>query len=261
MKVEVAFNNNFKSIQKDFGLTNCVCAVIDVIRATTTIATILARGAEEIIIAKNKTEAFCFKKIYKRYILCGEEEGHPPKGFDYGNSPLEFSKMQFSGLGIILKTTNGTKSFFKTLDAAASFSLSLVNLKYVMDKTLRKAQESQSDLLLIASGEKGKTSYDDFYIAGLAIKHLLTKGLKLSLSDNAKIAMSACLGQQSHYEALRQSISANTLIQAGLSSDLEFCAKENVYQVAPFLMKKKPEKETADLFLNKSIYVLKAYQG
>jgi 2-phosphosulfolactate phosphatase len=260
MKIEVAFNNNFHSIQKDFGLNKCVCAVIDVIRATTTIATILAKGAEEILIAKNKTEAFLFKKMYKRYILCGEEGGHPPKGFDYGNSPLEFSKMKFSGLGVILKTTNGTKSFFKTTEAAASFSLSLVNLKSVMEKILKKAQESQSDILFISSGEKGKTSYDDFYVAGLATKYLLTKGLKLELSDNAKIAISACLGQQSHYEALRKSISANTLIKAGLSPDLEFCAKENLYQIAPILKKKQHPKEMEDRFAHRPVYMLKADQ-
>jgi len=259
MRIEVAFNNNFSSIQKEFGLTDYVCAVIDVIRATTTIATVLAKGAQEIIIAKNKTEAFLLKKIYKHHILCGEEGGHPPKGFDYGNSPLEFSKMTFDGLSIILKTTNGTKSFFKTTQAAASFSLSLVNLGYVMDKIIKMCQDTRSDLIFISSGEKGRTSYDDFYIAGLGIKYLLKKGLELDLSDNAKIAISACLGEQSHYEALRKSISANSLIKAGLSSDLAFCTREDIYDIAPILKKKQYMKETHADLAKRSIYVLKAY--
>ena len=261
MKIEVAFNNNFNNVETYFGLKNYVCAVIDVIRATTTIATILARGAKEILIAKSKTEAFYLKKIYKEHILCGEVGGHPPKGFDFGNSPLEFSKMELNGTGMILKTTNGTKSFFKSSGSVASFSLSLVNLGYVIDPIIKKAQEKQSDILFIASGEKGKTSYDDFYVAGQAIKYLLKKGLMISLTDNAKIALSASLREQNHMEALRKSISANTLITAGLSNDLDFCAKENLYDIAPLMEQRHFFEESGSRISGRKLFVLKAYRN
>src|SRR5674536_90865 len=91
MIIDVALNNNFSTNLKQVDVSRCVCGVIDVIRATTTISVMLARGASEVVIAKNKSQAFLLKKIFKNYLLCGEENGIPPKDFNFGNSPLEYS--------------------------------------------------------------------------------------------------------------------------------------------------------------------------
>src|SRR5680860_1068490 len=102
MIIDVVLNNNFSTSQRHIDVSGYVCGVIDVIRATTTISVMLAKGAREVVIAKNKSQAFLLRKIFKNYLLCGEEGGVPPKGFDFGNSPLEYSLMNLEGMGIIL---------------------------------------------------------------------------------------------------------------------------------------------------------------
>ena len=55
MKIHVIFTNRFDSKdQEEVDLKNCVCGVIDTIRATSTIATILGCGGKEVIIAGNE---------------------------------------------------------------------------------------------------------------------------------------------------------------------------------------------------------------
>ncbi len=81
MKIHVIFTNRFDSKDiEEVDLANCVCGVIDTIRATSTIATILGCGGKEVIVAGNKKQAFIFKKIFNDYILCGEEGGLASKG-------------------------------------------------------------------------------------------------------------------------------------------------------------------------------------
>ena len=64
--------------------------------------------------------------------------------------------MNLEGKGIILKTTNGTKSFFKTINSKSSFSLSLVNVSYTIDAMIYEAERTGSDILLVCSREKRK---------------------------------------------------------------------------------------------------------
>jgi phosphosulfolactate phosphohydrolase-like enzyme len=78
MLIDVVLNNDFSTNIKNINISRCVCGVIDVIRATTTISVMLAKGCKEVVIAKNKSQAFSLNKIFKNYLLCGEEGGHPP---------------------------------------------------------------------------------------------------------------------------------------------------------------------------------------
>jgi len=233
MKIHVIFTNHFESkdiIEVD--LKNCVCGVIDTIRATSTIVTILGCGGSEVIVAGNKRQAFIFKKIFKDYILCGEEGGLPPKGFDYGNSPLEISKLDIKDKGFIIMTTNGTQSIFKTIECPAVFVLSILNINYAVDTIVDYAFKNNNDIALLCSGEKGKVAYDDVYTAGIAVKHLLTKPLNFEFSDSAKIAMSAALIDTDIINALEKSCSANSLRKVCSGEDIEFCSQLNKYKIA-----------------------------
>jgi 2-phosphosulfolactate phosphatase len=234
--VHVVLTNQFKPenlIEVD--IKNCVCAVIDVIRATSTIAAILGNGGKKIIITGNKKEAFKFKKIYYDYILCGEEGGLPPEGFDYGNSPLEISNLDIKNRNFIMMTTNGTQSFFKVEKCKSVFSLSILNLKYTLDCVLDKAKESGSDILFLCSGEKGKIAYDDAFVAGLAIKYLLSQPYNLSFTDTSKLVLSTAVSENDIVNALEKSYSAQSLRSIGLDNDIYFCSRLDKYKVAAVL--------------------------
>jgi 2-phosphosulfolactate phosphatase len=233
MKIHVLFTNHFDG--KDIAevdLKNCVCGVIDTIRATSTIVTIIGRGGSEVIVAGNKKQAFIFKKIFKDYILCGEDGGLPPKGFDYGNSPLEISRMDIKDKGFIIMTTNGTQSIFKTSQCPAVFMLSILNMNYAVDTLVDYALENKNDIVLLCSGQKGKVAYDDVYTAGIAVKHLLTKPLKFEFSDSAKLAMTAAITDVDIINALEKSCSANSLRKVCSGEDIEFCSQLNKYKIA-----------------------------
>jgi 2-phosphosulfolactate phosphatase len=237
MVIDVVLNNNFSPKSKHIDISNYVCGVIDVIRATTTMSVMIAKGCSEIIIAKNKTQAFLIKKLFKNYLLCGEEGGHPPEGFDFGNSPLEYSAMNLKGKGIILKTTNGTKSFFKTLCSKGSFVLSIVNISFTCDVLINEAQKNNSDILLICSGEKGKIAFDDAYTAGMAVKIIKEKIKNIDLTDGASLVLNNAEYEKNPLEALKKSVSYRSMIKAGLGEDVNICSMPDLYNTTGYLNK------------------------
>ncbi len=232
MIIDAALSNNFEpgSLKADIG--ESVCAVIDIIRATSTIAALFGSGVKSIIIASTLDEAYALKKDFPGRLLCGEDKGLPPKGFDHGNSPLEFSTLDLSGREAILRTTNGTVSFSKAGSSSAVFSLAALNFKHTMDAVINCASKMKKDILLICSGEMGKIAYDDTYIAGMAVKYILTRPGKFEFSDSAKLVMSAVLGEKNIESALAKSISAASLRKVGLGDDIAFCARLNNYDLA-----------------------------
>ncbi|MGM0368751.1 MAG: 2-phosphosulfolactate phosphatase, partial [Actinomycetota bacterium] len=133
MLVDVLLSNSIGEDTLRVNIKGSVCGVIDVIRATSTITTLLAKGISKIIIADSKKDALSLKENNGGCVLCGEEGGLPPKGFDYGNSPLEISRLRnLKGKNAILKTTNGTVSFFRVKKSVAAYSMSILNLDYTV---------------------------------------------------------------------------------------------------------------------------------
>ena len=231
MIIDVALSNNFNTENLIVDMENSVCAVIDVIRATSTIATLFGSGVKSIIVAGTLDEAYSLKKAFPERLLCGEKGGLKPDGFDHGNSPLEFSTLDLSGRQAILKTTNGTVAFLKAAGSPAVFSLAALNFRHTMEDVLDNALKNKRDILFLCSGEMGKIAYDDAYIAGLAVRYLLSKPHDLIYSDSAKLVISAVLGDRSLPDALSKSTSAQSLKAVGLGDDIEFCSRLNGYNL------------------------------
>lgn len=229
--VDVALSNNFDPDSLKVAMGDSVCAVIDVIRATSTIATLFGSGVNSIIIAGTLDEAYSIKKVFPDRLLCGEKGGLKPDGFDHGNSPLEFSTLDLRGRQAILKTTNGTVAFMRAEGSPAVFSLAALNFRHTMEDVLDNSLNNKRDILFLCSGEMGKIAYDDAYIAGLAVKYLLSKPHDLIYSDSAKLVLSAVIGDKSLTDALSKSTSAESLRGVGLGDDIEFCSKLNGYNL------------------------------
>ena len=232
MIIDIALSNNFEPESLKVDIEDCICAVIDVTRATSTIATLFGSGVKSIMIASDLDQAYALKKDFPERLLCGENKGLAPEGFDYGNSPLEFSGLELSGREAILKTTNGTVSFLKAMASPFVFSLAALNFRYTMDAVLSCAMEMEKSILLICSGEMGKVAYDDTYIAGMAVKYILTRPGKFEFSDSAMLVLSSVLGEKSIEAALIKSTSAKSLKKVGLGDDIAFCARLNNYNLA-----------------------------
>jgi 2-phosphosulfolactate phosphatase len=233
MKIRVLLNNNFDESQYISYFENSVCLVIDTLRATSTIATLIGGGAEKIIISQNKDEAFKLKEEFKDYILCGEEKGTKIEGFDYDNSPVRISMLDLKDKNAILKTTNGTLSFIKARNARIVFALSILNLNHAMDCALKFAEKENTDITILCSGKLGINSYDDSFTAGFAIKHLLRKHKKsireLEMDDNATLVLNAALNEKNIFKALINSASGKCAIKLGVVDDIYFSSELDKY--------------------------------
>ena len=256
LKVHVILSNKFEPAEiAEVKLKNCICAVIDTIRATSTIVTLIGCGADKVIVAADKKEAFFLKSVFKESILCGEEKGLPPKNFDFGNSPLEISSADLKERTFIIMTTNGTRSILKAKQCRKVYALSTLNLNFCIDRIVEKALESNFDILLLCSGEKGKIAYDDAYTAGLAVKYLLTKPYKLEFTDTAKLVLAASLSETNTEDALEKSCSAKSLRAVGLGSDIAFISQLNRFKVAPLMNIQKLKTGTCVKYLESSTQV------
>jgi 2-phosphosulfolactate phosphatase len=235
IKAEVIFSNNFNlNICKDI-IQNSICAVIDTLMAVSTITAILGSNCKRVLLAREKMEAYELKKIFKDYLLCGEENGVPPESFDYGNFPLKFAKLDLSNKKIILCTTNGSGSFFKLLGSEFIFALSLLNLDYCLKVISDLAINHEKNILLLCSGRKGCLTYDDIYTAGIAINHL-SKLKNLELADSAIVALEIANNNHKNIlDVLSNSESGQIARRLGYTDDLEYCSKMNIFKITPRL--------------------------
>ena len=251
--VNVALANSFDKELYDPIIAGSVCAVIDTLRATSTMTAIFGSGCRRIILSKNKSEAYVLKKIFNKYLLCGEENGLPPEGFDYGNSPYEFSKLSLSGKKTIMMTTNGTVSFFRLLRADSIFALSLLNLSTVLRHMSLIAEKESKDIFILCSGKKGHIAYDDVYNAGMAVKYLISSNPdNYILSDSARIVLEIVRNNTDIAGALGNSCSGRAVKDIGQDIDIDFCSEIDRYSNVQILrvidLLVNPDKETEEKY-------------
>src|SRR6185436_13634859 len=117
-----------------YDLSNSVVVIIDVFRATSTIAAALYNGAKAVIPVDSVPKAIEISKSIDG-IAAGERDGMIAEGLQHGNSPLECGREFIEGKALILTTTNGTRLLHMALDnnADAIISGSFPNLSAVCD--------------------------------------------------------------------------------------------------------------------------------
>jgi 2-phosphosulfolactate phosphatase len=206
-------------------------AIIDVLRACTTIAFALSNGCERIIpvesveAATNLT-ASLDKKVT---LLGGEKEGKRIDGFNLGNSPLEYAPEVVKGKTIIMATTNGTRAIWKSQAAKEVLIASFVNMSSVVDHVSKLG-----DLLtIVCAGKQGRFAMEDAVCAGMLIDRLASgDGIDLSDGSNAARALYA-MNQRSVAEMVRDSEHGRYLRSIGFENDLDVCSKVDSLKILP----------------------------
>lgn len=116
-----------------------IAVVIDVFRAFTTAAYVMANGAERIIPVRTVEEAFKMKRANQKVILMGERDGKQVQGFDYGNSPHEVMDVDFTGLTVVQTTSAGTRGLMLAGNAdeilPGSFVMADAIVEYIMERS------------------------------------------------------------------------------------------------------------------------------
>jgi hypothetical protein len=91
-------------------LQESTAAVVDVVRATTSMVEALAHGARSLFPVVTAEDAVNLAASLGREdtLLCGERKGKKIEGFDLGNSPREYTPEVVGDKRLVWSTTNGT---------------------------------------------------------------------------------------------------------------------------------------------------------
>jgi len=210
--------------KRELGTTTCV--VFDVLRATSSMITALANGAEEIHPVTSLEEAFELKKEIPGARLAGERNGECPDGFDYGNSPLEFRHAQ--GAILVWTTTNGTVALKACEHAERVLVGALLNITALQEE-LQWAEPER--VLLVCAGTFDEFALEDAYAAGV----LIAEFPDAQLTDSARAALGTTKLYPNAIDALRAARNGQALARKGREAEVEWCAKVSAYNVAAFM--------------------------
>jgi len=193
--------------------------VVDVLRATSTIAQVLAAGYRRVLCCAEIEDARSLRARIPDSLLGGERNAVRIEGFDVGASPREFLEPRAETL--ILSTTNGTRAILETARQSEEVVLgSLLNLVAVAG-----AAEGQ-DTVIVCAGFRGAFALDDAYCAGRIVQ--------LLEANRSDAAIGADLIAQAFRTPL-DALNARTYGPPGLQEDIAFCARESVLDVVPRL--------------------------
>ncbi len=146
--------------------------VIDVLRATTTIAWALENGADSVQVFADIDELKNQAKTFdaKDKILVGERGGKKLDGFDLGNSPLGVTAEKVKGKRVFMSTTNGTRSLHRVRESKSLYTMALPNRKAVADRLMR---DNPKEVWIVGSGWEGSYCLEDSLAAGALASLLL----------------------------------------------------------------------------------------
>jgi 2-phosphosulfolactate phosphatase len=231
MRIETFILPFFSENNDNFA--DSIVVFIDVLRASTTICAALHNGAKEVIPAESMDRSLLLYSTLSRETrhLAGEINGIMPKGFDSGNSPLEFSYDRISGKSIVLSTTNGTRLINKVKHGRYRIIASFVNLSAVVDFI---NQNHDLNLNIFCAGNNGQLSFEDALCAGAIIDELNIPGIVLNDSSFA------CKSLFNRFRSdlntiITESEHAKHLHKIGLSDDISFALRRDSYPVIPIL--------------------------
>lgn len=208
------------------------CLVIDVLRATSVMAVLLARGVRAIYPApsieagRQRLAALTDHLERNEVILCGEEHALPPEGYDYGNSPREFERVPLPAHAVVA-TTNGTPALLACLSAPLIMAAAPLNASAV----LARAVEAGHDVLVVCAGLRGEYADDDTTAAGLFVDRLIEAGYAPTPNAERAHALYAA-ARNDLATALRASEHGQRLVALDFDSDIDLCATIDRYDVA-----------------------------
>lgn len=212
-----------------YNVSNSIVVIIDVLRATSTIATVLHNGAKCIIPVDSVAECIRIGKQIEG-ITAGERDGQVAEGLEYGNSPFEYPREFVSGKTLVLTTTNGTKLLHIALDKGAKKIItgSFVNLTAVCNYLIEKKRP----VILGCAAWKDRVNIEDTLFAGAVINRI--KDHFEINCDASQIAETMYTdAKEDLYEFLKNKNASHyhRLAKFGLEKDIRYCLSEDTANV------------------------------
>lgn len=223
--------------------------VIDVIRATTTLTVLFDSGASRILAAGTIDQARSAARKVPGRLLCGERNAYPIPGFDYGNSPAQFSQIDLTGREIILTTTNGTRAFYACPKGSTRLAGCFYNAHAATARALSLAQEHNSNIRIVCAAEANYFALDDATCAGYLAFEIQRQHPNSELPDDVHAAI-ALYSEFKPPRLIDFANSAQSVIAANMSPDLKYCMKIDGSSTVPVVVGR--EEETGLLVIERS---------
>jgi len=196
--------------------------VVDVVRATSSIAQALASGYERVLCCEEIDDARALRaRLGDQAVVGGERNAQVIDGFDVGASPREFAAGPPKAPTLVLTTTNGTRTILTAVARCEEVVLaSLLNLGAVV----AHARAEGRDVAILCSGFKGAFALDDAYCAGRLVD---------ALGGEASDAAIAARVVADAWPSPLDGLNARTYGPPGLEADIAFCAQVDLLDVVP----------------------------
>ena len=155
-----------------------VAVIIDVFRAFTVEMYLMKNQAYKIIPVADLDYVYSYKQEHPEVILIGERNGKILPGFDYGNSPSDVDKVDFTNKAILHTTSAGTQGIMNAKNADVILTGALVNAKAIASYILQNAFEEVS---LVCMGLSGIEETEEDTLCAKYIESILV-GNELNIS-------------------------------------------------------------------------------
>jgi 2-phosphosulfolactate phosphatase len=234
VRIDVHFNGS-STPGGQHDLHDRVVLVVDVLRASTSIAAALNNGARAVIPFEGVDDAIIKARSLERseVLLAGERKMGPIPGFQLGNSPREFTADVVNGKTIVMTTTNGTAALAATSGASEVIVGCFANYSVVL-AWLRAAARGDKSITIVCAGTNGRFALEDAICAGRFVRGIARRGIQPALGDAASVA--AIIDRRMGGDlvaVLRDSEHGRALIEAGHAEDVAYCAAMNTNPVVP----------------------------
>ena len=218
-----------------------VVVLIDVLRATSTIATLFHLGARTVRVTAGLRQAQRMGRAGEA--VCAElPNGAQAPHCELPVSPALLTREAVDGRDVVFCTTNGTRALHLAAPRAGRLLIgSLLNATAVAERAVRLAGELGSGIVLACAGRHRARiiSIDDAYAAGYIVERAApiaaSLGLELQLTDAARIGLALRRDAGPPERALADSTTAAVLRRVGSERDVAFCARPDAMPVVPIV--------------------------
>jgi len=214
-----------------YDVSNSIVVIIDVLRATSTIATALFNGAKSVIPVDSVGRCIELGRQIDG-ITAGERDGKIAEGLENGNSPFEYSREFIEGKTLVLTTTNGTRLLHMALEKGAKEIVtgSFVNLSAVCDHVV----EMKRNVILGCAAWKDRVNMEDVLFAGAVIAKV-RRHFEINC-DSSHIAEAMYeKGKKDLFAFLKKNNASHyhRLMKFGFEKDIRFCLTADQANVLP----------------------------
>lgn len=213
-----------------YDLNNAIVVIIDVFRATSTIASALYNGARCVVPVDTVAKAVALGKSLDG-IAAGERDGKIAEGLQHGNSPLEYGRDFVENKTLVLTTTNGTRLLHMALDYNADTIItgSFPNLSAVCDFLIKQ----NKNVVLGCAGWKDRYNLEDTLFAG-AVIHRIKENFIVHCDSSLTAEQQYLLVKDDLYGFAPNLTHYHRLVDRyGLIEDIRFCLTEDIANVLP----------------------------